>query len=568
VLALNAVLVVIWLLALVRRGQVQRWLAGLPPGWHYGLIAVTGAGIFAFWMTSFEAIARQYLAMTWLAFALLLVRSLPNRPLALRWHWLLLVLVALFLLPMFITAATGRAFSPDEATWADYASSPFVAGGMYVRTWLREPLIIEPGRGWSTLLYGWLLQNVAFDIWVGRVFNFVGYLLAFAGIGAVTARLYGRTAAIFSVAFAVLSRSFIVSLDYRPDHQLPLALMLIMLCVLQARQTDNKIWRRLLHIAAGLLATLTLQIHAAAVVFIAAFSLFYAAEFVLASYHKRGNASPGPMLYFGGAVALGLLLFYWLNIAPVGGLDVYLEHLLRDRWAFDLTRRTPFLRWVTLSEWLIILAALGYLLWRHAAADRQLLSIIACIVISIFVLDSQGYRTTFNALYVIPVGTLIADGFRSSGLLKRSHLHGFLVGACVLFMLMSQMSGSFVNWQTFGNWLSGGELPSFYYSDLRAQIAPYVQEGDVIVGTHELIWTFPDKLDLYAYPAEALAMERWGLSDTVEVWERVQPTLVIEVTNQRFDTGLLRYMEQRGFQVCENLDTLDPPINLYRQTCT
>ncbi|MCB9453351.1 MAG: hypothetical protein H6672_18115 [Anaerolineaceae bacterium] len=563
ILILNLILIATWFLLLVRRRKLENQFKRLPARWLYLLVMVAGLAMLGIYLTSVETQIKQYIAFNWLLFSLVVIYVIPDRRLSMRWVIAIVLVIAAILIPIFVTALTERAFSPDEATWADYATSPFVAGGMYVRTWLREPLVIEPGRGWSTAIYGWLLENVSFDIKVGRIFNFVGYLLGFAGIGAVAARLYGREAAFVSVSFAVLSRSFFISHDYRPDHQLPLGLMLVTLAVLQARGSKGRTARRVWHFIAGLLATLVLQIHAAGIVFIFAFSLFYFVEFVIQSYRKRQLTALEPLIWFGAGIMSGMVLFYFLNIAPVGGFAVYFENLLRDRWGFSLTRRLAFLRWPSLPEWMVILGGFAYILWRRNQVDRLLLGLVGCIALGIFLLDSQGYRTTYNALYVIPVGTLVVHGF-SDIAWGRKHL---LILAGVLTVMVAEMSGLFINWRTVGDWLATGQFPPFLYGELRSAIAPYVSDDDVIVGTHELIWTFPDQRELYGYAAEYLAAQRLKVAEPKGVWEYVEPTLIIEVPNQSFDVGLVAYMDEHNFQVCQTLDVLDTPIRLYRTSC-
>ncbi len=563
-LILNLVLIAAWVLLFWGRRNLEGRLRRLPASLLLILIGIAGVIVLGLWLTTIESGIKQYIAINWLLFSLIVFYTIPDRSVSNRWIIGIIMVSAVILIPVFITALTERTFSPDEATWADYATSPFVAGGMYVRTWVREPLVIEPGRGWSTAIYGWLLENVYFNIRMGRIFNFAGYLLGFAGIGAVAAQLYGREAALVSVLFAMLSRSFTVSFDYRPDHQLPLGLMLVMLAVLQARRRKRQSLQRFWHFVAGLLVTLTLQIHAAGIVFIFAFSVFFFAEFMLHSYRKRKITLYEPLIWFGTGVLLGMVIFYFLNIAPVGGIDIYFEHLIRDRWGFDLTRHTAFLRWPSFPEWIIVLGGFAYIIWRRNQADRMLLGLAVCLILGIFLLDSQGYRTTFNALYVIPVGTLLVDGLTGT---VRGRKHLLVVGS-VMAILIGQMSGLFINWRTVGDWLAAGKLPPFLYSELRPIMAPYVSDDDVVVGTHELIWTFPDHLELYGYAAEYLAAQRLDVAEPKGVWEYVQPTLIIEVPNQHFDAGLLAYMEEQGFQICDTLEVLDTPINLYRTSCS
>ena len=170
--------------------------------------------------TSIEGVLKSFTAANGLLVALILLRSLPDRPVSFRrWPYPLLAAAAIMLLPALIAVLSDRRFSPDEADWAVRSVGPFVSEGLYERNWLEVPVTITPGRGWSSALYGWLLHNVSYDLMVGRAFNFAGYVLAFAGIWLVSARLFGRTAAAVSTALAVASPGILNVLDYRADHQ-------------------------------------------------------------------------------------------------------------------------------------------------------------------------------------------------------------------------------------------------------------------------------------------------------------------------------------------------------------
>jgi hypothetical protein len=116
--------------------------------------------------------------------------------------------------------------------------------------------------------------------------------------------------------------------------------------------------------------------------------------------------------------------------------------------------------------------------------------------------------------------------------------------------------------------MQGGGLPPFLYEELRQPLSSLIREDDVVVSTHQLIWTIPDHPALVSFAAELAAMRRWNLADGVEVWERVQPTLIIYVEREmQFSAGLQTYMTRHNFAVCQEIDVLERAIILYRAIC-
>ncbi|MBZ0309599.1 MAG: hypothetical protein K8I82_26280, partial [Anaerolineae bacterium] len=220
----------LWIISMVVYRRIIALVNRIPQRWYWGGIIITALLSFALLLPSFERNIKIYLIINWLIVVVLSAQiRLDHVVYSRTWRVGIVLICALMLIPLLITNLSDRRFRPDDGQWADYATSAFQAGGVYSRTWLQEPVAILPGLGWSVAAYGWVLEKVAFDMHVGRVWNFSFYLLAFVGIAALTWRIYGRNAALISTGFAVLSRAFIPSFDYRPDHQLPFASVIIFL---------------------------------------------------------------------------------------------------------------------------------------------------------------------------------------------------------------------------------------------------------------------------------------------------------------------------------------------------
>lgn len=563
VLVFSVIGLILWLIGLVAYRRLEALAMRIPQRWYYGFLIISGLLTFIQWLPSTEGGIKVFLAVSWLLVVVIWTLLRPDHQgFSPRWQLWIMLVCMLMLVPMLLTAVSDRRFRPDDGHWADYASSAFEAGGIYARTWLQEPVLILPGMGWSVAAYGWALENVAFDVHVGRLWNFTAYLLAFAGVGAVTWRLYGRNAAAISMGFSVLSRAFLPSFDYRPDHQLPFAATLIFFTAIQARYTVRRAawW----HFVCGLLATLALQLHAAAIVFAAGLSLYYLLESLFSYYRQRKIRVFGSLIFFGIGAFIGTAFYYVFNVQPVGGVENFLRLLSAIS---PLPNRFRFLTWNSLLEYLIIVAAFVYIARRHTVADKLFLGLLACVLVGVVLLDSQGYRTHYIALYVIPVGTLLVDGLKTAK--QNQSIRTVVISLSLFAVLVGQASGLFINWPAVTNWLRAGELPPFLYQELQSVLPPLVNPDDVVVSTHQLVWTLPHHANLVSFAAEQTAMRRWQLTDPKAVWERVRPTLIVEVENEmHFDPGLLAYMEEQGFQICDTLEVLDTPINLYRTSCS
>src|SRR5262249_6002824 len=158
-------------------------------------------------------------------------------------------------------------------------------------------------------------------------------------------------------------------------------------------------------------------------------------------------------------------------------------------------RVAVFLAWPVLFEQILVIGALVYLAWRRSMADRPILGMLACILIGLALLDTQGYRSPYIALYSVPVGALLVGGF--------SHLTASLNGespenkanfspresigakvAVAALCFTAVMAGQAIAYADTGGilrWLKTGHPPEFLYEALGPFIRPYIQKNDVIV---------------------------------------------------------------------------------------
>jgi hypothetical protein len=557
-LAAHAVLSLFWIALLIQRHTSEGALWRIPQRFRIaGVVGFTLTGALAP-LFPIEADVRSYAAATCLLLALLLIATW-TAPLRLnrRWIWIGAGITIVIVIATALSTLTRFPFSPDEAHWADYASTAWngTPPGIYARTWLMPPQVIVPGIGWSVAAYGWFLEYVWFDIRMGRIWNLAFNLAAILSAGALAWRLYGRRTGALTLIFAAFSTGVIAVFDYRPDHQLAFAGGLIALCAAQARRTRRAVL--LWHGAVGLLAALSLQLHAAGIAFAFGVSVFYLIESAFSLFKRRTSSARVLIAYVAGAL-VGTLIYYVFNILPAGGLDAYLASLTAER-SVRLTW-FAFLTWDSFAEWTLFALALIFLLFRRSDADRFLLLLIACIWIGLALFDTQGYRAPTVVLLMCAVGAALAEGF---GFVQQRR---WVIAAALA--VTAGGAAAFIDGRGLDTWVRTGTPPTYVYRDLRAPLQAHIRDDDVIAGSHLLIWTLPDHPQLVSYAGEVTGMRRWSLTDSQAVWERVAPTIVINIEPEMtINPGLSQYMEQRQFVLCASFSLRQLNVTLYRPGC-
>lgn len=556
-LAVMLLIVLGWMIAFLRHPQIDAWLESLSSGWIWAALSFSLAAACVIWFVPVEIQLKQGFSLNGLLFAVWMALKLPEGEFSeKRWRIGVILFLAALFIPILITALTTLPYSPDEAHWADYATSPYAAEGLYARTWLDTPTLIKPGIGWSVAAYGWLLENVAFDLRIGRLWNLALYLIAFGLMGWTARRLYDGRVAFGAVSLAFLSLAFFPVADYRPEQQLPAAMMLCFLTAVQARLNENRRASALWHVVCGFAATFSLELHAAAVMYAVGFSLYYALEFGWGVLRRRADLLP--VIAFGFGAGVGTLLYFALNIAPVGGLDVFLTTLVNERLSPDRSTLLLRLSWPSLLEFVLILAGFAYLMWRRLPADRLFLGLFAAVGFSLLLLDSWGYRMAYQAACTIPLAALLVDfGGRRSA----------VVFSALLIILAGQLVGTRIDLAAVRDVFENGRLPESLIQRMGDSLAGEIQPEDVLVASHELIWIYPEHGQFYSLAAEISAMRRWKLDDPLRVWERIAPTVIVDIGGPIvIPAGLQAYMQQENFAACDR-PALMQPITIYRRGC-
>ncbi len=575
VLGLHIALTLMWLAALPAAGWLGRRLRALP-AWGIGAgYTLSGVVLLGLWSLSLERHALAYISLNWLLLAAFETLSLPvamiSRRVRVSVAALGTIAAAVVLVAGGITALSMNVYEPDEAHYTDYASTFLAEGRLYDRTWLSEPQPIKPGRPWSLAGYALLIERFGYDVRVGRWVNLVGYGLAFAGVFVAAVRLYGVMAAAVTTAAMALSYAFLPQWEFRPNHWVTAAGAWCVVLLIAARQSQRVSVGLAWHLLTGVAVTLALNVHAAMIVFAAAFSSLYAGEAVYRLVRPGDGARWQvllPVMAFGGGALLGTLIYIGANVLPVGGFSVYLgtlgERLGGGRpWTFFYTR------WDSLYEKLLIAAGVLYIAWRRTDPDRFVLALLGLLVGSAVLLDSEGYIWHVAVLYFVPLGAMLTAGFTERPTAGDSR-RVWWVTASALLVLAAQLSSTFVDWNAVRVTARTGSLPPYFYAELKTVLPDHIHDDDVIYSTHQLIWLYPHRSppQLVSYAGERNAMRRWSLAQPVQVWERVQPTVLVFVDGQMtFDPGMVAYMERYPFEVCQTLTVQGRDVLIYRTNC-
>ncbi|PJF26995.1 MAG: hypothetical protein CUN53_05730, partial [Phototrophicales bacterium] len=194
-LAAHAALSLFWIALLMQHGAAHGALRRISQ--RLRIAGVVGFALMGALAPFFpiEADVRSYAAATCLLLALLLIAAWATPPtLPRQWLWIGVLVTIIIVIGTGLSTLTRFPFSPDEAHWADYASTAWIGSppGVYARTWLMPPQVIVPGIGWSVAVYGWFLEHVWFDIRMGRIWNLAFNLAAILSAGALAWRLYGQ----------------------------------------------------------------------------------------------------------------------------------------------------------------------------------------------------------------------------------------------------------------------------------------------------------------------------------------------------------------------------------------
>lgn len=573
-------LLLTWTLVLVLHQRVEQWLnTHLKLTFAYPILAITG-GIIAFilWWDVPTWSVKAYIGSVLTLGMVALVYGLPDETVRFqRWQLLLIIIFLLLIIPTLLTIFASRQFNPDEAEWADIATSPFIVGGMYTRTSLDPPMLISPVRGWFSALYGWTLLNISFDPRIGRIWNYASDLLIYLGIGVLAARLYGRKAGWIAAGFAAFSETFWRSLDYRPNQILAVLLPVLMLLTLTSQEGQRRRNRWLAGVACGFLATFAaMQIHPTGVVYAVAFTLYFIGSAGWQLIRKQDfKQIIFPLLAFGGGAAIGAGLFIAFNVLPIGGIQAYVSQLSAGVDQSNSFRGVDWLSWSGLPlESFLIGFAILYVVLRRTKSDWFILSIYLCLLIADSFL-AQRYGSHLRPIFPIFVAAMLVNALYHPPHPSGENRRTVWAVASLFFLMICWSVFVRYKWDVISYTLQTGDLRQPDIVRLGQDIQPYLRPEDKVLSTHELIWTLYEWDNLVSIMAEArsTSWDEWGIREegetALEFWQRVDPTVIVEVDQlAAFPSSIDELLDVDGWQMCHELTTLGQQVMIYRKDCS
>ncbi len=560
-LIMTVVIIIIWgilllgqkhILELTAKTNVQRIL--------FILFAITAITILFLSTRGFRWQITEFLGMNWGLLTVVILYSYEDNPKHQRyWLTFILITICLVAIPLILMSVLGRPYSPDEAIWADIAASYQREGTLSYNLANNPPYTITPGLGWIHLLHAEIQWLFDFDIRVSRVFQLVILGLGIVSLGAVSKRLYGNLAGLSVVLMAIAGSAFLNAFDYRPDHFLVLPQALAFFCAISAWQSATFQQRIIWNFLAGLIITLSLQFHAAGLAYAIGMSLFYLVETIISLIRERRITADSmqTIIAYGAGAGIGTLIYYFANILPIGGLEVYLTALISDR--FSTNRSFAYLFFTSQLDTVLLWSGLLFLLWRHNNDDRRYLMLLGFCMLGIYLVDTQGYVYPYLALFLVPMSALVSNGFP-----KRKTWVIAVMGIALL-----PQTFQWINWRVVGNAITTQSIPPHVIELAGREILNRVPMDDdrVIVGTHELVWVMPDNQNLHAIASEG-TMPKYMDITPLGVWELLEPEIYIEMSNRAITPpGLSDYLTQENFQICQEFSYYGVEIVIHRVDC-
>lgn len=580
-LVVCAILLVIYTACVISHKRIFQFLSTIPSWLRWMGIYICVISVPIFWSLDINITLQVFFVTNSILAAMLLVLSNLNDA-DLRIPWLLLGLFGVGILLFYLLYAIVNPqpyAAHDEAIWADFATSFYRSGSLTAlhRHYGAFVPTVQPGIGWSVTVYGWLLENFAMNELVGRIWNYSMYFVAIVLMARIAMRLYGWKVSLVSVMLALASSRMFPIVEYRPDHQLTFISMFALYASLNgrmARRTRNSLaW----HFVCGLIAVSALQFHAMGILFAVTFSLLYAVEVLQTLWQEKRLTVPSAALAFGIGALVSTMAFWLFNIIPAGGFSEYWSFI--NHWSPQDSRYIGLNRW-QLEQVIFFGGGVGFLYiglhnWREHHHDRFLAIFVACLAVSIPIVDGQRYSDSYYLFFLIGLAILlmIPFGMRTSFTRNSVVMIFVLWSAMMSFVLIRN-----VNWQPIIAIAQGQPIQRPYHEFIEINDilhSQYLKDGDVVVSSPQLIWNWQEGRTLISVEAELFYVTHFQ-GDPITFWEELKPNVIARIDDPAFRTsemlqymkGLVTYIDVNGFMLCDQFNTDEYEVQIWRQTCS
>jgi hypothetical protein len=480
-----------------------------------------------------------------------------NRPVQrLLWALLGLVLVVSLFSAHAVPLEQGHG---DEAAWTNMAETLRTSGQAYIKISGHSPVILPPGAGWWVAPYALWLDVFGVSLASGRLFIWLMYLASVACVGWAGARLYDRTTGLIAAVLTAASLFMLTFRIIRPE----IGLVAVGALLLVAYHASLK--RPLWAFAAGWLAILSLEIHAAGLAYIVALIGMFASDALLALGQRRNPFARRQVALLAG-LAWGSAIFVAIHILILPDPSSYFGVLRSSRDFLDGLPTGELLAKVTTSFWErspleLVLAAAGLvvMLMRRNPGDRVVLRFLAFTLIAYLVLIPEPftYLIILMPFMALAVASLLRLADRRGVDRPRAGVGLVATAAlCAPFFALS--------------------LPGLALNPMPAtELTPVIERGRALSSPDEVIagdgfawWGFTDYPEFFAFWAEweatrGLADWRWD-----ETWNTLQPSLVFMVYYPGFPDmppALRRYIDEQGFERVDSFTWEGHPVEFYRR---
>ncbi|MBL8146638.1 MAG: hypothetical protein JNL34_09670 [Anaerolineae bacterium] len=509
----------------------------------------------------------QYVELLLLFNATMLIVSLGMRPTSVaaqadasinRLLWLLLaaVLAVSFFSAHAVPHEQGHG---DEAAWTNMAETLRTSGQAYIKISGHSPVTIPPGAGWWVAPYAVWLNVFGVSLSSGRVFIWLFYLAAVASIGWAGARLYDRTTGLIAAILTAASPFVLTFRIIRPE--IGLAAIGALLLVLYLASRKRPLWG----FAAGLLATLSLEIHAAGLAYIVALILMFASDALAALIQRRNPFERRQFAAIAG-LALGTAIYWVTHILIQADPAAYFAFLRSSRDFLsglpsgDVLARTVASYWERSPlELLLTGLAVIALLVRRTPSDRIILRFFAFTLAAYLLLVPEPFTYLIILMPFMALGLASLLTWGTTATPAQSRNRYALVAAatlCAPFLALS-LPG-----------VSPNPMPATEITPVMQRARELSTPDEVVAGDGFAWWGFTDYPEFYAFWAEWEATR--GLSDVASenMWETLQPALIFMVYYPGFPDmppAMRTYLDEHGFVLVDSFEWEGHPAEFYRR---
>lgn len=461
------------------------------------------------------------------------------------WQPALAAILAVMLLVALFSAheAPLEQSSGDEAAWTNMAVTWQESRLAYFRLSVWEPLPISPGYGyWIVGLAGWL-QVFGISLASGRLFMWVVYALGVLTITAAGWRLYDRWVGLFAGIITAGSTYVLSTRIVRPELGLAIVGALLLLVYLRKQPA----WA----LAAGLLATLSLEIHASGLAYILGIGAMYATDLFL----KRSD--PLRFRRFGFFIvgsAIGGALYSWLNILALPDPAYFFDSLRSQRgflngydWQWFQRAAVLYGERAPLEMIFVALGVIGLVI-RRGKSDRLLLRFLAftAAAYAVFVPGGERYLILFAPFFYVGIASLFRFGLEAVSAERR--MAGSVLAACSLCAPCIVLMSAAVQ----PNLLAEHPMPAHV-----GRVQEQVDSSAVVVGDINDYWWFTEHPQFYNNGAEYdHNLDR--LDDGTEFWARLQPDIVYFTSypgNPQIAPLLKRWIDEMDYTLIDTVQS-------------